>query len=363
MSPAAPVIVVPPVRPAEALPAVRLPWEILAEDSLATDGETVPLATIPIDPSRLAPKAPAEGTEKPAVNHGADAFSSIAKAEAATAETDADGGEWANVPDESLTADAPNEPPFEPLQDAVMGDSAPLHTPPESAPILDAPWVTRPAETAPLIASAAPVPAESAAFGSSSVPPVFQNPSFYGATPTKKSLAARLAPFVGGAVALALAGWLVFGDFNKKKPAHSSTAVAAARPAAQTEKPKHSPPPAAAPAAAAPAPAPTAAAAQPEPAERGPTSTAKFNNKAANVSLAKLLARARSSCKKPGDPSGTALAIVTFANTGRVVATSVSGVKITGTPVATCIANTLKSAKVPPFAGEAVTMKKTLKLK
>jgi hypothetical protein len=208
-----------------------------------------------------------------------------------------------------------------------------------------------------LTVSAAPAPAEPG-LGSSSVSPVVQSSNFYGTTPPKKSLLARIAPFIGGTVGLALAGWLVFGDFSKEKPRHSSTAVAAARPATQTEKPKDSPPP-----AAAPAPAPTAATAQPEPAEQGPTSTAKFNNKAANVSLAKLLARARSACKKPGSPTGTALAIVTFANTGRVIATNVSGVKITGTPTATCIANRLKSAKVPPFAGEAVTMKKTLKLK
>jgi hypothetical protein len=53
---------------------------------------------------------------------------------------------------------------------------------------------------------------------------------------------------------------------------------------------------------------------------------------------------------------------VTFANTGYAASANVTGKPYAGTPTATCISALLKNARVPPFAGETVTVKKTLAL-
>jgi hypothetical protein len=86
-----------------------------------------------------------------------------------------------------------------------------------------------------------------------------------------------------------------------------------------------------------------------------------FNTRAANAALAQVNSRARA-CKKPGSPGGTALAMVTFGSSGRVEDVTVSGARIAGTPIATCIAAVLSTAKVQPFAGNAQTVKRAVKI-
>ncbi len=87
--------------------------------------------------------------------------------------------------------------------------------------------------------------------------------------------------------------------------------------------------------------------------------TEPFDASAANASLAAAQSRA-SSCRKPADPSGVAQITITFAPSGRVTTALVSGPPFAGTPTGGCIASTLRSARVPPFAGEPVTVRKTV---
>jgi len=65
-----------------------------------------------------------------------------------------------------------------------------------------------------------------------------------------------------------------------------------------------------------------------------------------------------SSCRKGDDPRGTAEVIVTFAPSGRVTSANVNGAPFGGTATGGCIAATLRSATVPPFSGNHVTVRK-----
>lgn len=65
-----------------------------------------------------------------------------------------------------------------------------------------------------------------------------------------------------------------------------------------------------------------------------------------------------SSCRKGDDPRGTAEVIVTFAPSGRVTSANVNGAPFGGTATGGCIAATLRSATVPAFAGNHVTVRK-----
>jgi hypothetical protein len=67
-----------------------------------------------------------------------------------------------------------------------------------------------------------------------------------------------------------------------------------------------------------------------------------------------------SSCKKPGDPSGTTGVTITFAPSGRVTSAILSGPPFAGTATGSCIASTLRRASVPPFEGDRVTVSKTV---
>ena len=87
--------------------------------------------------------------------------------------------------------------------------------------------------------------------------------------------------------------------------------------------------------------------------------TEPFDASAANASLAEAQARA-SSCRKPDDPSGVAQVTITFAPSGRVTTALVAGPPFAGTPTGGCVASTLRSARVPPFVGEPVTVRKTV---
>jgi hypothetical protein len=87
--------------------------------------------------------------------------------------------------------------------------------------------------------------------------------------------------------------------------------------------------------------------------------TEPFDASAAGASLAEAQARA-SSCRKADDPSGVAQVAITFAPSGRVTKATVAGPPFAGTPTGSCVAATLRSARVPAFVGEAVTVRKTV---
>ncbi|HKO46894.1 MAG TPA: hypothetical protein VJV79_04185 [Polyangiaceae bacterium] len=85
----------------------------------------------------------------------------------------------------------------------------------------------------------------------------------------------------------------------------------------------------------------------------------EFDRSAARNALASAAVQA-SSCRKEGDPSGTANLTVTFAPSGRVTSAQVQGPPFSGTPTGGCIASTMRRASVPAFSGEHVTVSKTI---
>lgn len=85
----------------------------------------------------------------------------------------------------------------------------------------------------------------------------------------------------------------------------------------------------------------------------------QFDASAAAVALGNAASRA-SACRQPGDPSGIARVTVTFANSGSATHALVDGPPFAGTATGGCIASTMRGATVPPFAGERVTVKKTV---
>jgi hypothetical protein len=135
------------------------------------------------------------------------------------------------------------------------------------------------------------------------------------------------------------------------KPSSKPSSVAA-----QPVGAKPAPEPAPAPVAAAPpAPAPAPA---PEPAAAGPA----FDRGAASAALSSAASQA-ASCKAPDDPSGVARVSVTFAPSGRVTSATVQGPPFAGTKTGGCIARTFRNASVSPFAGDPVTVSKSLTLR
>jgi hypothetical protein len=137
---------------------------------------------------------------------------------------------------------------------------------------------------------------------------------------------------------------------SPKAPA-VSTAVAAAVTTAAV-----APPPAVT-TAAAPAATPTVVVMPPPPSGGG-----EFDLGAAKAALAAAAARA-AGCKQPDDPSGGAKVSVTFAPSGRVTSSRVSGPPFQGTATGGCIASAFRSASVPPFEGSAVTVNKDVSIR
>lgn len=102
----------------------------------------------------------------------------------------------------------------------------------------------------------------------------------------------------------------------------------------------------------------------PEPKPEKPVKgTAPFDKGAANAALAAAVASAAGGCKQPGDPSGQAVVSVTFLPSGKATTSKVSGPPFQGTPTGSCIARTLRSAKIPPFTGDPVTVTKTVSIR
>lgn len=95
-----------------------------------------------------------------------------------------------------------------------------------------------------------------------------------------------------------------------------------------------------------------------EPAETTQAAASEpFNTGAARSALT-TAARNASSCRGPDDPSGVARVSVTFSPSGRAVRAVVQGPPFAGTKTGGCIAARLRAARVPPFQGDRVTVKK-----
>lgn len=92
---------------------------------------------------------------------------------------------------------------------------------------------------------------------------------------------------------------------------------------------------------------------------RGSAGTDPFDVAAARTALAATAAQA-SSCRKPGDPSGVAVVTMTFSQSGRVTTAQISGPPFQATPTGGCIASTMRKTRVPAFAGDMVTVRKTV---
>jgi hypothetical protein len=90
-----------------------------------------------------------------------------------------------------------------------------------------------------------------------------------------------------------------------------------------------------------------------------PAVTTPFDKSAAVVALNGAASQA-SACRRADDPTGTAEVIVTFAPSGRVTTATVTGPPFAGTATGGCIARMLRQAKIPAFAGEHVTVSKSV---
>ncbi len=86
-----------------------------------------------------------------------------------------------------------------------------------------------------------------------------------------------------------------------------------------------------------------------------------FDKAAASSALGGAMGQA-AGCKQSGDPSGVARVQVTFAPSGRVTVANISGPPFAGTATGGCIARAFKTANVPPFAGDPVTVSKTVQI-
>ncbi len=101
----------------------------------------------------------------------------------------------------------------------------------------------------------------------------------------------------------------------------------------------------------------TAAKEPPAPKEPAKPAGRPFNRDAAQAVLG-IAASQAPSCKRPGGPTGTGKALVTFDTDGQVVIANIVGDDIAGTPVARCVAGIFQRIKVAPFSGDRATVSK-----
>ncbi len=87
----------------------------------------------------------------------------------------------------------------------------------------------------------------------------------------------------------------------------------------------------------------------------------EFDKASANAALSGAMGQA-AACKKEGDPSGKAQVSVTFAPSGRVTSANINGPPFAGTATGGCIAKAFRSASVPPFSGDPMTVTKTVNI-
>jgi predicted Zn finger-like uncharacterized protein len=98
--------------------------------------------------------------------------------------------------------------------------------------------------------------------------------------------------------------------------------------------------------------APAAKESAPKPAAGG----ADFDTAAAKTALT-AAANNASSCKEPGGPTGNGKVSITFAPSGRPTSVAVTG-DLAGTTVGSCVARLFRSARVPAFSGDPVSVSK-----
>lgn len=96
---------------------------------------------------------------------------------------------------------------------------------------------------------------------------------------------------------------------------------------------------------------------EPETEEEEPKAVGPFDRNAAAAALNSAAAGA-SSCRKAGDPSGVAQVSVSFSTSGRATRAIVQGPPFAGTQTGGCIAAKMRGARIPPFTGSRVTVKK-----
>jgi hypothetical protein len=87
-----------------------------------------------------------------------------------------------------------------------------------------------------------------------------------------------------------------------------------------------------------------------------------FDSAAATAALSQAAASV-ASCRKEGDPVGSATVIVRYAPSGRVTSSTVEAGPFAGTVTGGCIATTFRKARVPAFTGDYVTVKKTVSIR
>jgi hypothetical protein len=87
-----------------------------------------------------------------------------------------------------------------------------------------------------------------------------------------------------------------------------------------------------------------------------------FNADAAKAALG-AAANQASGCRKGDEPTGSAEVLITFAPSGRVTSANVSSGPFAGSSTGGCVASTLRRAKVPPFSGNHVTVRKVVTLR
>jgi hypothetical protein len=109
---------------------------------------------------------------------------------------------------------------------------------------------------------------------------------------------------------------------------------------------------------ATPAPATAVAVAPTTPAEQAPDAK-PIDQALLKAALNEAAARAVS-CKQPGDPTGPATVVVTFAPSGRATRAVINGGPFAGTSTGGCIANAMRTASVTPFSGDLVNVRKTV---
>ena len=209
-------------------------------------------------------------------------------------------------------------------------------------------------------------------------------PSLAPAAMTKKTLGI----VIGGVVAVLLLGvgiGVAVGGGDDEKDtdeAGSATAQASAAPeekkAEEAVEKKEEPPPAESAtakaeekaadeaksgAASAPSPASKPASgpakAAPKKEDAAPVVADQPFNRGAAVSAMSAAASQAASCKKPGGPTGSGKATLTFAPTGRVTSATVTTPPFAGTAVGGCVASVFRRAKVPPFTGNPITVSKS----
>ena len=80
-------------------------------------------------------------------------------------------------------------------------------------------------------------------------------------------------------------------------------------------------------------------------------------------SVLDVAAQQASTCRQVGDPRGMAMVSVTFAPSGRVTAATISAPPFVGTATGSCVAATMRDARIQPFAGMFRTLTKMVTIR